>query len=193
MLRQLIEACKCELFAGIDLAVSRPSTLALVDRCANVVMVVDLPNDVLFDFLRLCRPVVVAVDAPITRPEGGRLRQLERVARKRGYKLLPPMMGGMAKLTELGVCLRTQLADVIQVIETHPKSAAMNAGLSPKELVARLFNAEVPRDWSDAIVTAFVALAYWLGDYDVVRAPDGELYLLPKDMDLSRFPCARGS
>jgi len=183
----LEELCRsCRLLAGVDLAVSRPSTIALVDQCGGSIVVLDSTNDRLIELLKRCKPLVVAVDAPITKPEGGYARELERAAWRRGFKLLPPMMGGMSKLTEVGVKLREELSSISEVIETHPRSAAINAGIEPREFALDLLDVPLPRDWNDAIISAFVALAYHLGEFDVVRASDGELYLLPKSRSFWR-------
>ncbi|MFN7105975.1 MAG: DUF429 domain-containing protein, partial [Pyrobaculum sp.] len=105
---------------------------------------------------------VVAIDAPLSLPPGGRgLRDVERELRRLGYRLLPPLMGPMRKLTERGIRLSKMFA--VEVIEVHPSTSLKAMGLTRGD-VARHYGVE-SRDVIDAIAAALTALTYLEGNY----------------------------
>jgi len=46
-----------------------------------------------------CQPILVAIDAPLTLPRKGLLRQTDREMYKHGYPVFPPLFRTMEKLT----------------------------------------------------------------------------------------------
>lgn len=72
------------------------------------------------------RPDVVAVDAPLSLPKRGGLRKADASLIKRGFRLLPPALGGMKALTERGMCLANELRGKgMRVIEIHPRTSGI--------------------------------------------------------------------
>ncbi len=159
--------------AGVDLAVVRPSAIAVLDDCELVAYLSAMELDEIVAALRPYKPAVVAIDAPLTRPEGW-LRDVEKELRKMGYKLLPPLMGPMAKLTERGIKLAQMLGNAIEV---HPRTSMKAMGLNPQDLEEKY--RPPTKDHLDAVLAALTALAYLRGLYRAIGP-----FVLP-----TRNPC----
>ncbi len=149
-------------FAGVDLALVRPTAIAVLGECELVTLAWALGDGDILRVLSLWKPRVVAIDAPLSTPPGGRgLRDVERELRRLGHRLLPPMMGPMRKLTERGMELAKRIES--EVIEVHPLTSLRAMGLAKRE-VAQHFGVESP-DLVDAIAAALTAYAYHRGYY----------------------------
>ena len=71
------------------------------------------------------KPKLVAVDAPLGFPSEGNLRKADSELISRGYRVLPPTLGGMSDLTARGGELSRRLEeDRLKVIEVHPITSA---------------------------------------------------------------------
>jgi predicted nuclease with RNAse H fold len=145
--------------AGVDLAVVRPSAIAVMDDCELVAYLSAMELEEIVSALSPYRPAVVAVDAPLSKPDGW-LRDVERELRKLGYRLLPPLLGPMAKLTERGIRLAQMLGNAIEV---HPKTSLRAMGLDPQLVYSRY--RPPTKDHFDAVLAALTALAYLKGLY----------------------------
>ncbi|HWQ17275.1 MAG TPA: hypothetical protein VNL13_05535 [Sulfolobales archaeon] len=132
---------------------------------------------------------VIAIDAPISREPI--MRELDREAIRRGYRVLPPSMGGMRILTQRAWKIYSELKESgVIVIETHPRSALKSSGSGGLEELVRKLGIEIPqgfvetakaKDISDAIVASIVAYCYYTGGcIRSIEAPDGVLYLIAK-------------
>ncbi|ABU81705.1 DUF429 domain-containing protein [Ignicoccus hospitalis] len=151
------------LAAGVDLAVKRPSALAIFDGSNFWTKFLD--NEALAPTLGALRPELVAVDAPLEVPEGT-WREVDLVARKAGLKVLPPGWRGMRALAEEGKRLREELVGRgIKVIETFPAPLRKLVGL-PFE-----------GDLLDAALCALTAYKCLRKECYYVRASDGEMAL----------------
>ncbi|MEM4971985.1 MAG: hypothetical protein QXE01_12120 [Sulfolobales archaeon] len=134
------------------------------------------------------RVSVVAIDAPIARE--ARMRELDRIAIKRGYRVLPPSLGGMRMLTQRAWKIYLELTNIgVEVIETHPRSALKSSGLDSLEDLLNIYGIKaapeiIGRSWGkdirDAIIASIVAYCYYMERRCVeeIRASDGTLYLL---------------
>jgi len=148
---------------GIDLAVRRPTAVVALRGCEVFYMGLAGEDGEVLRVASLARPRVVAIDAPLSLPEGGRgLRDVEVELRRRGYKLLPPLMGPMRLLTERGVRLSQALG--AEVVEVHPLTSLRAMGLSRRR-VAEWLGVE-HGDLVDAAAAALTALAYLQGRYE---------------------------
>ncbi|AEA13137.1 hypothetical protein TUZN_1671 [Thermoproteus uzoniensis 768-20] len=145
--------------AGVDLAVVRPSAIAVLDDCELVAYLSAMELEEIVSALSPYRPAVVAVDAPLSKPDGW-LRDVERELRKLGYRLLPPLLGPMARLTERGIQLAQMLGNAIEV---HPKTSLRAMGLDPQLVYSRY--RPPTKDHFDAVLAALTALAYLKGLY----------------------------
>lgn len=130
---------------------------------------------------------VIAIDAPISSEPV--MRQLDREAIRRGYRVLPPSFGGMRILTQRAWRIYSILRSLgVAVIETHPRSAFKSSGAKDLgdllgklgiEIHGRISTAAGARDISDAIIASVVAYCYYVGGcVESIEAPDGALYLL---------------
>lgn len=133
------------------------------------------------------RASIVAIDAPIA-PEP-RVRELDRIAMRMGYRVLPPSLGGMRILTQRAWRLYIELSRMgVRVIETHPRSALKSSGFENPLDLMRWIGIGVPqeirggrlaRDIVDAIIASLVAYCYLEGGcVEEIRAMDGALYLI---------------
>ncbi len=174
--------------AGLDLAASprRPTGYALAEKGELVRHGVVFTDDEVIKAVGSAR--VVAVDAPLTLPEGGRgFRRVDLKLLSMGYRLLPVSLPGMRALALRAVKLRAALerAGVGEVIETHPRSAWLSSRCrDPLEAACRVLRCgRRPRGLTehevDAILAAAVAYAYAEGSSVAVEAEDGVIHLLP--------------
>lgn len=165
--------------AGVDLAVVRRSSVAFTNECIDFERVT---RDHLTEFLSSFD--VVVIDAPLSKPKGGAFRDFERVLLARGFKLLPPNLGSMAKLTELGCELREKLESLgISVYETHPRTARAVMRLDGIELfeaMSKYTFCSSPRskDDLDALTCLAVGLLHVKGLTEVIEGQEVR-FLLP--------------
>ncbi|MFB6490066.1 MAG: DUF429 domain-containing protein [Thermoproteus sp. AZ2] len=151
------------IVVGVDLAVKRPSALAALRGCELLAYASAMEVEEIAEAARLFKPAVVAVDAPLTRPEGGYLRDVEVELRRLGYRVLPPLLGGMAQLTEKGIRLAAALGNAVEV---HPTTSIRAMGLSKRALAAKY--RPPTEDHLDAVAAALTALAYLKGLYRAI-------------------------
>lgn len=140
----------------------RPTAVAVLEGCGLLYLAMASTDEEVAWVAQLFKPRAVAIDAPLTAPEGGRgLRDVEVELRRLGYRLLPPMMGGMKGLTMRGIRLSREIT--AEVVEVHPSTSLKAMGLSRRDVESRYGVRQ--RDLVDAIVAALTALAYVKGEY----------------------------
>jgi len=179
--RQFLDAVRSgehRLFAGIDLGLPRRSTTGLAllcCRCRTVWLAQTTPGEALSACLA-ARPHVVAIDAPLTMPVGALERDLERICRALGYKLIPPLLGPMRRLTKTGILLAEVLESAgVEVVETHPRSALKSAGVeNPRELLKSIvgrytLSSYLTEHMLDALVSSLVAISYYYGLHSEIQ------------------------
>jgi predicted nuclease with RNAse H fold len=150
------------IVVGVDLSIQRPSAVVAINKCEVLYLALADSDDDITAVASLMRPLVVAVDAPLSYPPEGRgLRDVERELRRLGFRLLPPLMGSMKKLTERGIALSKKLTS--NVIEVHPLTSMKAMGLTREELRRRLGVRH--KDLIDAFAAALTAVAYVEGLY----------------------------
>ncbi len=128
-------------------------------------------------------PMVAAIDSPLTLPRHGYDRVVDKLMRKRGLRVLPPLFGGMAMLTRRGVRLAKTIRGIgVKVIEVHPSSTAKRLGVerSLEGLLTVLGRLGYRADLKgasiheiDAGFAAVTGLLFLRGDYEAVKAVDG--------------------
>ncbi|MCU7786407.1 DUF429 domain-containing protein [Pyrobaculum sp. 3827-6] len=150
------------IVAGIDLAVNRPTAIAVFRDCTPLYYGLAQTDVDIVSVASLLGPSIVAIDAPLSKPEGGGgLRDVERELRRLGYRLLPPLMGPMRGLTERGIRLSKMIDG--RVIEVHPLTSLRAMGMSREDL-SRVLGLR-HRDLLDAAAAALTAVAYARGFY----------------------------
>ncbi len=156
---------RIKLCAGVDLAVRRPSALCIT-RFPIVTYLGFVNDEELINMIRFLEVQVVAIDAPLSLPEGP-WRKVDLEAKRRGLKVLPPGWKGMRKLTEKGIRIKRILESYgIEVIETFP--SAMRVPL------VHAFPEQ--KDMLDSAKACSTACAYAKGLAKSVRAEDGIIY-----------------
>lgn len=80
------------------------------------------------------KPQVVAIDAPLTTPKTGIMRQADRNMMKQGYPVFPPLMRSMRPLTKRAISLtQTLRVKRVSVIEVHPASTRKALDMPTKD------------------------------------------------------------
>lgn len=127
---------------GIDLAgrANNPSGFALFsDRGLDVRLVYS--DEEMIELCERERPVLIAIDAPLSLPRRGNLREADASLIKRGLRVFPPTFSGMRSLTERGMRLANEFrAKKFRVIEIHPRTSGVI-----------LFKSQDRRRWIDEL------------------------------------------
>ncbi|MEM2929727.1 MAG: DUF429 domain-containing protein [Thermoproteota archaeon] len=190
-------------FIGIDLAgvEKKPSGFAVLDEFMSVsTMILYTDAEVLREVLRL-KPVVTAIDAPLSMPKGRisleagsniHFRGCDLELLKRGIRFFPVTLGPMRLLTERGIRLRNMLeSSGFKVIEVYPGGAQDILGVPRKSAgVERLRKGlarlkikglrEVKTHHElDAVTAALVAKMFHDGDYEAYGDPEEGLIVMP--------------
>lgn len=112
---------------GIDLTgvQHRPTGFAVINH-ASVETKILFTDESIIAACREVEPSVIAIDAPLSKPVTGRFRACDRALIKRGLRVLPPLFGGMKKLTNRGIRLSKILRNSgFDVIEIHPRTSGL--------------------------------------------------------------------
>ncbi len=181
--------------AGIDLAASpkKCSGYSVIEsknnspfltkiKCLNTNK--SIVNEILKDGVR-----VVAIDSPLTKEP--KMREVDRLMIKRGFRVFPPNFSWMRELSVRGWLIAEELKSLgIKVIETHPRSALVAAGVNSLQELLDLLEVRITvsnfsesvlhKDLRDSVIAAIVAYCYIRGCCDAVKASDGIIYILKK-------------
>jgi predicted nuclease with RNAse H fold len=151
------------IFCGIDLAVSRPTHIALMYN--KKILVYEVNTD--FEIIEKCEGLITAIDSPLSFGRKS-YRKVDLKMIKLGYKVLPPTW--MKNL----VIRAINLSKYLKLLETHPTSSAKNLKLSWKEFSNK-------KDVFDAVLCVLVPFAIELGYYVEISDDDGVIYLISQD------------
>jgi len=142
-----------------------------------------------------CKPSIVSIDAPLSRPLHGKTRCCEKQLMHMGIKVFPCMFAGMKKLTERGIRVAETVKRLgYEVIESYPGSAQdilniPRKGRSVKALQKGLIRCGITGDVEksgitnhelDAITSAIVGLMYLLGETISIGNRNEGLMVIPK-------------
>ena len=178
---------------GLDLAgvSSRPSGFAVLNRKKISTSLVHSDREI----ISICineNPTTIAMDAPLSKPRKGGLRNCDRELIHRGLRVFPPLFGGMKKLTERGIKIsKTLRSRGLKVIEIHPRTSGMllfgtpDRGLWVKKLKTLgydLKTTETPHE-IDAAIAALTGFLYLLGKSNEVGNPEKIIVPLPRSLD----------
>jgi len=157
--------------AGVDLAASsKKPTYCCFLRFGEVSFAKLRSDGEILEALKRFGPELAVVDAPLSLPEPGRsFRTFELEAIRRGAKLLPLSIKSMALLAERGAALARALrAAGVEVLETHPHSAAKRLGFkSTKELAKAALELELSKGEADALACCAVGVLAKRGEVEV--------------------------
>jgi len=150
-------------------------------------------DDEILSFIQEKRPKLIAIDAPLSFPTGGRnLRKCDRELVRMGVRPLPPVLGPMRMLTERAIRLKHVLGELgYRVIEVFPTGAQKILGLPSKRDLEALrlglislgikdLPEEVDVHLLDAVTCAFVGVLYLRGEFLEVGDEDEGVIIMPK-------------
>jgi len=172
---------------GIDLAAyeRNPSGWALYTN--NTIQWKTLfKNDELVAETIKTRPKLICIDAPLSLPMRGKLREVDRKLIKRNLHVLPPLIKSMKPLTYRGILFKKIFEEKgFNVIEVHPTSSlkVLNYPRKKHLLIRKLaiIGLTLPLSLSihelDAIICALTGKFYLYGKYMKISASDGEIVL----------------
>ncbi len=120
---------------GIDLAgkTENPTGCALwKDRTVKTSLIYT-DNEILEDIAH-SKPLIIAIDAPFSFPKRGLLRKADKEMIRRGYRVFPPSMKTMRKLTVRAIKLNKLIAEKgYKIIEVHPTSTRKALNMPSKD------------------------------------------------------------
>lgn len=165
-------------FCGIDLAAKErnPTGIVCIDQRGKI-----LEEGILFKdrdimaFVKRNRPAVIAIDAPLSLPSGGKMREEERRLTAMGHKVFP-FFKSMVELAKRGICLSEGLQkEGYDIIEVHPfTSEKVLKGVKGLKKKLKKKERGVRRHVHDAITAARTALLYAKGKCERIA---GVLYI----------------
>ena len=179
---------------GIDLAASpkRPTGICVLEDLRARPLSV-FSDEEIVELVAEAKPVLVAIDAPLTLPKPGKsLRACDLDLMRRGLKPLPPLMGPMRGLTARALRLKERISSLnIEVIEVFPKGARVVLSLPRRghgpsvtslltSMGISLLRPPSSDHEVDAVVAAYVAALYLKGDYETCGDPDEGVIVMPK-------------
>jgi predicted nuclease with RNAse H fold len=160
----------------------------------------------ILNWIRMRRPELVSIDAPLSLPRGrqtpydddptreahGIVRDAERLLWSRGIRVYPALIRHMQSLTGRGIALAQAIRDMgIEVIESYP-GAAQDVLAIPRKGVAtdllarglRDFGFDVGDDLShdelDALTSALVGYFFLAERYEALGAHDENFLIIPR-------------
>lgn len=174
---------------GIDLAgrPTNPSGFALLSGRTFKSQLVHSDGEI----INLClqeRPALVAIDAPLSLPARGNLRNADASLIKRGLRVFPPTFAGMLSLTKRGIRLAKKLrARKIRVIEIHPRTSGVMLFKTPNrdEWVTKLrrrrfrFEGCKSRHEKDAVLAALTGALHLQGKTEEIGGAKEGTIVIP--------------
>ena len=186
---------------GVDLAGSerRPTGVCLLDEGLNARVWVAYTDSEILELALAAKPDVVAVDAPLSIPQGRKsiedasgphLRECDRALLELGIRFFPVTLGPMRLLTARGIKLKERFeAKGFKVIEVYPGGAQDLLGIPRKTRGLELLREGLERlgvkglrpsmsgDELDAVTAAYVGLLYLRGEAVALGGGDGAIVM----------------
>ncbi|MCS7118633.1 MAG: DUF429 domain-containing protein [Archaeoglobaceae archaeon] len=170
------------IYGGIDVG-KRSCKIALIDK--KVVYIGEYDKSVFF------KVYAVGIDAPLTLPENGMLRECEKDLLKLGIKLFPSGAPFFKEIALIGMKIAEELRDLgLKVYEVYPFASRFVMNIAPKakkrtkrgleEIKIALSNyieiPELSHDEIDAVISALTVREYVEGRGSSVVG-EGEIIL----------------
>ena len=173
------------MFCGIDVGIKRCSAAIINDELTFVGNYEDI------DFSKV---KAAGIDAPLSLPNQGSLRECERILLKMGIRLFPSGALFFRKIVERGIEIAKELRSRgIKVFEVYPYATRVILNIAPREkknrkdgikkIVSDLSRyIEVPElnhDEVDAVIAALTVKLYFNKKAIILEGSDGSI-LIPK-------------
>lgn len=157
-------------------------------------------NDEILRHLADSKPVLVAIDAPLSLPKKGALRKADREMHRRGYPVFPPRFPAMEKLTLRAMKITREITkDKLDIIEVHPTSTrkALKMPLKDWEKIQKIFismglegtlktRVLTPHE-IDAVTAALTGYLYLQGKTELIGNEEEGYIVVPKKSDWRRL------
>lgn len=188
---------KARISIGIDLSASeqKPTGWAIIKKGRVKTTQFHTDEEIIRKTVK-ANPSIVAIDAPLTFPKQGMLREADRQMYKLGYPVFPPLFRSMQKLTERGVKISEILIlKGLEVIEVHPASSrrALSMPIKDWRKIQAVFRHiglrgghekyELTRHEIDAVTAALTGLLYLEGKTRLVGDVAEGVIVMPVEMD----------
>jgi len=161
------------LSLGIDLSASKnkKSYFCLLENLRIKQLGYFKTNKELLELVKIIKPNVIAIDAPLSMPKNKGLRKIEKELRKLGIFAYPPLIPSMKNLTKRGIKIKMLLEkNKFKVIEVFPsaifqlepiKNKLKN--LNRKEKICKILEAIFGKkfDYNQHLLDSIIAA--WLG------------------------------
>jgi predicted nuclease with RNAse H fold len=188
---------KPKVIIGIDLAgkAANPTGWALWKDNTIKTSLIYTDKEILEDII-YSRPEIIAIDAPFSLPKKGILRKADREMIRKGYRVFPPSLQGMKKLTLRAARLNKLISEKrYRTIEVHPTSTCkaldmplkdwrkiqtilMQIGLEGDLTIRTLVSHEI-----DAITAALTAHLYMQNQTEAIGDEEEGYIIIPKKQD----------
>ncbi len=188
---------KAKISIGIDLSASeqKPTGWAIIQKRRVKATQLYTDEEIIRKTVK-ANPSIVAIDAPLTFPKQGMLRQADRQMYRLGYPVFPPLFRSMQKLTERGVKISEILRlKGLEVIEVHPASSRKALSMPTKDWrkIQAVFRhiglrgehekRVLTRHEIDAVTAALTGLLYLEGKTRLVGDAAEGIIVVPVEMD----------
>lgn len=182
---------------GIDLAgiPENPTGWALWKNRIVEPRLIYTDNEILESISRN-RPALIAIDAPFSLPKRGILRNADKEMIRKGYRVFPPSLPAMRKLTLRAIELNKLIAEKgYNTIEVHPTSTCKALNMPPKNwrkiqrILTQMGLIEKPAVRTltpheiDAIAAALTAYLHVKNQTDAIGDEDEGYIIIPKKQD----------
>ena len=120
---------------GLDLAgaETNPSGFAIMKNKKLHVCHLYATSEILESIIT-ANPQIVAIDAPLSLPRKGAMRTTDKLMNSRGYRVFPPLLPSMKKLTQRAIKIKETLERKnYRIIEVHPTSTCKALQLPIKD------------------------------------------------------------
>ncbi|MEM2952951.1 MAG: DUF429 domain-containing protein [Candidatus Bathyarchaeia archaeon] len=188
---------KNKIIMGIDLAGKQknPTGLAFWEN-KKIETTLIYTNKEILEKITHAKPTLVAIDAPLALPKKGLLRKADKQLIKKGYRVFPPGLPAMKRLTLRAIKLNKLITEKgIKTIEVHPTSTrrALNMPLKDwREIQKTLENIGLEGSLKvralkpheiDAATAALTAYLYIKGLTEALGDEEEGYIVVPKKQD----------
>ncbi len=130
-----VRILKGKVIIGIDLAgkPENPTGWALWENKVVKTSLIYTDKEIL-EGITHNKPTIIAIDAPFGLPKRGILRKADKEMLRKGYRVFPPSLPAMRKLTLRAISLNKLIAEKgYRTIEVHPTSTRKALGIPLKD------------------------------------------------------------
>ncbi len=142
------------------------------------------------------KPAIIAIDAPFNLPKKGILRNADKEMIRKGYRVFPPSLPAMRKLTVRATKLNRLIAEKgYKIIEVHPTSTRKALNMPSKDwrkiqtllthigLEGELTTRALTPHEIDAITAALTAYLYMQKQTEAIGDEEEGYIIIPKKQD----------